>query len=123
MQRVHRWLPQAFAVALALTVYLETRLWLVAKFPYFLDEGILAQFAQYGQRDATERLISLEAGIRPGLVWLTMGGMKLHLAPLVSIRLAAVLFGLIALVSGTILALRYAGKTAAVAFAVLAIAT
>src|SRR5260221_12910531 len=109
MQRVHRWLPEAFAVGLVLTVYLETRLWLVAKFPYFLDEGILAQFAQYGQRDADERLISLQAGIRPGLLWLTIGGKKLHLAPLVSIRVVAVLFWLLALASRTILALRYFG--------------
>jgi hypothetical protein len=123
MQRAQRWLPAAFAVTLALMVYLETRLWLVAKFPYFLDEGILAQFAQYGRRDADERLISLQAGIRPGLVWLTIGGMKLQLAPLVSIRVVAVLFGLLALVSGTILALRYVGKTAAIAFVVLALFT
>jgi len=83
----------------ALALYLETRLWLAATFPTFLDEGILAWYAQLG-RNPDQRLISLQEGIRPGLVWLTIGGMSLHLDPLWSIRLIAVVFGLVTLVAG-----------------------
>ena len=120
--RVFLWLPAGAASALLLGAYLETRLWLVAKFPYFLDEGILAQYALVGH-DKDQRLISLDVGIRPGLVWMTLFGMRVHIAPLVSIRLWAVVFGLIGLVCGTILALRYAGTRTALAFAVLALFT
>ena len=90
------------AAAIGLAGFLETRLWLVAKFPYFLDEGILALYAQNG-RNADERLISLTEGVRPGLVWMTLGGMSLHLDPLVAIRLV-VCFGLDRPVCGTLLA-------------------
>src|SRR5207249_11725353 len=103
---VPAWLPAAAVVALALAAYLETRFWLIAKFPYFLDEGLLASYAQLA-KNADQRLVSLNQGVRPGLVWLTVAGMRLHLEPLVAIRVAAALFGLIALAAGTILAVRY----------------
>ncbi len=121
-ERVAPWLPAATLVALGLAVYLETRLWLVAKFPYFLDEAILGYYAQLGD-NADQRLISLTAGVRPGLIWMTLGFMSLDFDPLVSIRLVVVVFGLITLASGTLIALRYAGRTAAIAFAVLALFT
>ena len=115
--------PVAFvSVVLALGAFLETRLWVVAKFPYFVDEGILAYFAQLG-RNPDQRLVSLEEGVRPGLVWLTLVGMRLHLDPLWSIRLAALSFGLLGAVCGTLLAARHVGKVGAVAFAVLVLAT
>jgi hypothetical protein len=120
--RVLLWIPAGAAVALGLGVYLETRLWLVGKFPYFLDEGILAQYALIGH-DKDQRLISLDVGIRPGLVWMTLAGIRVHVEPLIAIRLVAVGFGLVGLACGTLLALRYAGKRAAVAFAVLALFT
>jgi hypothetical protein len=116
------WLPAAAAVALALAAYLETRLWLIAKFPYFLDEGLLAFYAQVG-KNPDERLISINQGVRPGLVWMTLAVMNLHISPLVAIRLVAALFGLIALAAGAFLAGRYAGRTAAAAFVVLALFT
>ena len=119
LSRATRWVP---AVAIGLALFFETRLWLVAKFPYFLDEGILALYAQEGQ-NADQRLISLTEGVRPGLVWMTLGGMSLHLTPLVAIRLSVVIFGLVTTVCGTVLALRYAGRTAAIAFGVLALFT
>jgi hypothetical protein len=120
--RLSLWIPAGAVVALLLGVYLETRLWLVAKFPYFLDEGILAQYALIGH-DKDQRLISLDVGIRPGLVWMTLFGMRVHIDPLLSIRLWAVLFGLIGLACGILLALRFAGRRAAIAFAVLALFT
>jgi len=124
VERVQPRLPAGLVVALALVLYLETRLWLLVKFPYFLDEGILGQYAQIGDHDPDSRLVSLNHGIRPGLVWLTLAGMKLFgLHPLDSIRAAAVLFGLLAAVCGTVLAQRYVGRTAAIAFAVLALLT
>ncbi len=125
--------PAAVAIGAALAVYLETRLWLVATFPYSLDEGIIASFAQEGL-DPNQRLASLGEGIRPGLGWLTMFGMQVqyHLAPpkndpagdpLLSIRLVAVTFGLLALISGAIVAYRYVSRVAAAAFVVLALVT
>src|SRR5579864_6645898 len=108
---MHAWLTTSPALALALAAYLETRLWLVSKFPYFLDEGLLASYAQLG-KNPDERLISLNQGVRPGLVWLTLGLMSLHVSPLVAIRLVATLFGLLALAAGALLADRYAGRTA-----------
>jgi hypothetical protein len=117
--RTAGWIP---AVAIGLALFLETRLWLVARFPYFLDEGILALYAQEGE-NPDQRLISLTEGVRPGLVWMTLGGMSLHFTPLVAIRLSVVVFGLVTTVCGTLLALRHVGRTAAVAFAVLALFT
>ncbi len=117
--RAVRWVP---AAAIGLALFFESRLWLVFKFPYFLDEGILALYAQEGE-NADQRLISLTEGVRPGLVWMTLGGMSLHLNPLLAIRLSVVVFGLVITVCGTVLALRYAGGTAAIAFAVLALFT
>ncbi|HWE81887.1 MAG TPA: hypothetical protein VG265_09570 [Gaiellaceae bacterium] len=110
------------AVVLGLAAFFETRLWLVARFPYFLDEGILGLYAQEGQ-NADQRLISLTEGVRPGLVWMTLGGMSLHISTLVSIRLSVVIFGLVVTACGTILSLRYADRTAAIAFGVLALFT
>ncbi|HEY4346605.1 MAG TPA: hypothetical protein VGM80_03385 [Gaiellaceae bacterium] len=108
---------------IGLALFLETRLWLVAKFPYFLDEGILGLYAQEGQ-NADQRLVSLTAGVRPGLVWMTLGGMSVfHIDPLVAIRLSVVVFGLVITVCGTIVAARYVGRNAAIAFAVLAVFT
>jgi hypothetical protein len=101
--RVIQMVPAAVGVVFLLALYLGTKLWLVAKFPYNLDEGLVASFAQLGL-DPNQRLASLGVGIRPGLVWLTMGGMKLHFSPLISIRLVAVGFGLIGLAAGTIAA-------------------
>jgi hypothetical protein len=123
MERVQRWLPAGVAVALALTVFLETRLWLVARFPYFLDEGILAQYAQFGQHDPDSRLISLSQGFRPGLVWLTLAGMKLGLQPLTAIRVVAVLFAALGIVCGALVAERYVNRRAAVVFVGLALLT
>ena len=120
--RVIPMIPAGVAVAFLLALYLGTKLWLVAKFPYNLDEGLVASFAQLGL-DPNQRLASLGVGIRPGLVWLTMGGMKLHFSPLISIRLVAVGFGLIGLAAGTIAAYRYVSKTAAATFAVFALFT
>ncbi|MBV8080645.1 MAG: hypothetical protein JO186_09780 [Actinobacteria bacterium] len=99
-------------------IYLETRLWLVAKFPYFIDEGLLAAYA-YDRN----KLYSLDQGVRPGLTWFTTAGMWLHIPPLVAIRLAAVLFGLVGLVAGAMLAARFVGRMAAAAFVVLALLT
>lgn len=117
--RLPRWAP---AAALGLGVFLETRLWLVAQFPYFLDEAILALYAQEGQ-NPDDRLISLTEGVRPGLVWMTLAGMRFHISPLVSIRLWVVAFGLVLTVCGTLIAARYAGRRTAVAFALLALLT
>ena len=122
LARGTRWLPAASASALLLAAYLETRVWLVGKFPYFLDEGILAQYAQIGH-NADQRLISLDEGIRPGLVWMTLGAMHFQIAALVAIRLVAVVFGVVALACGSILALRCASRETALAFAVLAVFT
>jgi hypothetical protein len=116
------WRAGGLGAALVLALYLETRLWLVERFPHFLDEGILAYYAELG-RDPNLRLISLDEGVRPGLVWMTLAGMRLHLDPFVAIRVASVLFGLVALACGTVLAWRYLGKVAAGAFAALALVT
>ena len=64
-----------------------------------------------------QRFISLTAGVRPGLVWMTLGGMSVHIHPLVAIRLSVVLFGLLITVCGTVIAYRYIGTTGAIAFA------
>ena len=108
--------------AIGLVVFLETRLWLVDRFPYFLDEGILGLYAEEG-RNPDQRFISLTAGVRPGLVWMTLAGMSVHIHPLVAIRLSVVLFGLLITVCGTVVAYRYIGTTGAIAFGLLALFT
>lgn len=90
------------------------------RFPYFLDEGILASWARIGL-DPDQRLQSLTQGIRPGLVWMTMAGMKLGQDPLPSIRLSTAAFGLVILVAGTLLAFRFGGTATAAAYAALAL--
>jgi hypothetical protein len=107
-----------------LAVYVETRVWLLLKFPYFLDEAILGYYAQQGLHNADARLIPLEAGDRPGMSWLTMGVMwLLHVNPLVAIRIVAVAFGVLTVVAGAVAAYRYVGRVAAIAYAVLSLFT
>ncbi|MBV8080599.1 MAG: glycosyltransferase family 39 protein [Actinobacteria bacterium] len=124
MGRLRYLTPAGYALALGLVFYVETRAWLVSKFPYFLDEGILAQYAQTIDRDASAGLISLDAGVRPGLCWLTVAAMEaFHLQPLDAIRAVAVVFGLLAAVCGFVVARRYVGRAGAAGFAALALVT
>jgi len=91
-----RWLVAA-AFALA-GIYVATRLWFTARFPYFSDEGQLATYTQQAAHSINQLFIS-ESGSPelPLFTWLGIPWIKLGFNPLIAVRLVSVVSGLLTL--------------------------
>jgi 4-amino-4-deoxy-L-arabinose transferase-like glycosyltransferase len=74
-------------------VYLLTRLALLSRLPYFIDEGTHAQFAYHGAHSLHDLFISLTIGKEPLSIWVAVVWIKLGFAPLTAVRLASLLSG------------------------------
>jgi 4-amino-4-deoxy-L-arabinose transferase-like glycosyltransferase len=121
--RVLRAIPrtQLLAAAAIGAGYLVTRWLFIDRFPYFLDEGTYAFFAQRAAH-ATEYLFhSFTIGREPLTFWLGIPWVKIGVNPLVAVRLTSALAGLATLVFVGLLARRLAGAWAGLAAAALCV--
>lgn len=89
------WIWPAVAGAALLAAYLATRLSFADRFPYFLDEGLYADYANQAAQSRDKLFVSLEIGQGPVLTWLSVAWVKLGFAPLTAVRLVSVMSGLL----------------------------
>ena len=75
-------------------MYLLTRLALLDRLPYFIDEGTHAQFAVRGAHSVKDLFVSLTIGKEPLLIWVGIGFIKAGFAPLAALRLGSLISGL-----------------------------
>ncbi len=81
----------------ALTVlYLATRLWFIARFPYFSDEGQFASYTNQAAHSIHQLFVSESDGAPlPLFTWFGIPWVKLGFNPLVAVRLVSVISGLL----------------------------
>jgi 4-amino-4-deoxy-L-arabinose transferase-like glycosyltransferase len=77
-----------------IAAYLATRLWFIAGFPYFVDEGTYAQFIYQGAHPPHDLFMSMTIGKEPVQAWLGIPFVELGFNPLTAVRLVSVLSGL-----------------------------
>ena len=111
--------PVVIGYALAVVGYLATRLSLVWRLPWHYDESVFAGWTLQGYENVESRFLPLASGQQTLLEWLGMGGMRLGLEPVTSLRFVSLSAGLITLVLVAMLARRLAGEPAGVAAAAL----
>jgi 4-amino-4-deoxy-L-arabinose transferase-like glycosyltransferase len=113
----------AAACAALVAFFLVTRLFLLWRFPPFLDESLYASWASAGHDSVNERFIALANGKLPLLPWLGGAVMELGVEPLTAVRLVSLVCGFVTMgmvgLLGARLGGRWAGVAAAGAFAVL----
>jgi 4-amino-4-deoxy-L-arabinose transferase-like glycosyltransferase len=106
-----------------LAFFLLTRLFLLWRFPPFLDESLYASWASAVHDSANDRFIALANGKLPLLPWLGGAFMELGAEPLTAVRLVSFLSGLVTMavvgLLGARLGGRWAGVAAAGAYAVM----
>jgi 4-amino-4-deoxy-L-arabinose transferase-like glycosyltransferase len=83
------------AAATILGAYLATRLWFAGHFPYFVDEGLYANFTAQGARSVKQLFVALVIGQGPLQPWLAIIWVKLGFGPLTAVRLVSVTSGLL----------------------------
>lgn len=111
------------AVAIALLVlYVASRLWFVGRLPYFLDEGLYAQYAYQGAQSTHQLFISETIGKEPLQAWLAIVWQALGVGPLVAIRLVSVSAGLLTVGVVGLLGRRLGGTAVGLAAAALCVA-
>jgi 4-amino-4-deoxy-L-arabinose transferase-like glycosyltransferase len=75
-------------------LYLLTRLALLHRMPYFIDEGTHGQFAYRGAHSLKDLFVSLTIGKEPLLIWIGVALIKVGFGPLTALRLGSLLSGL-----------------------------
>ncbi len=83
------------AIASIIAVYLATRLSFIGRFPYFVDEGIYANWIAQGAASTHQLFISQTLARGPLQPWLAIGWVKLGFNPLIAGRLVSVTSGLL----------------------------
>ena len=111
--------PVAIGYVTLVVAYLATRLALVWRLPWHYDEAVFAGWTLQGYENVESRFLPLASGQQTLLEWLGMGGMRLGLEPVTSLRFVSLSAGLITLVLVAMLARRLAGEPAGVAAAAL----
>ena len=92
------WRAPTVAVSAAIVaVYLATRLAFVDRFPYFFDEGTYGRFTYSASRAWEDIWISLTIGREPLQIWFGVPWVELGFSPLFSMRIVALLAGLLTL--------------------------
>lgn len=102
-------------------LFLLTRLALIGRLPYFIDEGTHAQFAYKGARSLHDLFISLTIGKEPLMIWVAVIWIKLGFAPLTAVRLASLASGLLTVPVVGLLGSRVAGPSVGLASAALCV--
>ena len=110
----------AAAAAIALA-YVVTRWLFIDRFPYFLDEGTYAVFANKAAHSTSDLFYSFTIGREPLMFWLGIPTIKLGVNPLISVRLVSAIAGLLTLVFVGLLARRLGGAWAGLAAAALCV--
>ena len=105
VSRLH--LAAAGAIAAA---YVVTRALFIDRFPYFLDEGTYAVFANRAAHATQDLFYSFTIGREPLMFWLGIPWIKVGVNPLVSVRLVSAGAGLLTLVFVGLLARRLGGS-------------
>jgi 4-amino-4-deoxy-L-arabinose transferase-like glycosyltransferase len=90
-----RRLREAAIPVLLVALYLLTRLALLHRVPYFIDEGTHGQFAYRGAHSLKDLFVSLTIGKEPLLIWIAVGLIKLGFGPLTAVRLVSLASGLV----------------------------
>jgi 4-amino-4-deoxy-L-arabinose transferase-like glycosyltransferase len=112
---------QLLVAAAILAGYTATRWRFIDRFPYFLDEGTYAVFADRAANATKDLFYSFTIGREPLTFWLGIPWIKLGVNPLVAVRLTSALAGLATLVFVGLLARRLAGTWAGLAAAALCV--
>jgi Dolichyl-phosphate-mannose-protein mannosyltransferase len=112
---------QWLAIAGIVVGYVVTRWLFIDRFPYFLDEGTYAVFANRAANDTGDLFYSYTIGREPLMFWLGIPWIKLGINPLISVRLVSAVAGLLTLVFVGLLARRYAGAAAGLTAAALCV--
>jgi 4-amino-4-deoxy-L-arabinose transferase-like glycosyltransferase len=110
----------AAATAIVLA-YAVTRWLFIARFPYFLDEGTYAVFANKAAHSTSDLFYSFTIGREPLMFWLAIPPIKLDVNPLVSVRLVSAGAGLLTLVFVALTARRLGGVWAGLTAAALCV--
>jgi 4-amino-4-deoxy-L-arabinose transferase-like glycosyltransferase len=119
-----RWRPQAPALAAGLllaAVYLITRVRMQSGLPYFLDEGIYANFSYEGAQSASQLMATLTIGKPPLQAWFGIPWQWLGVNPLDSMRLVSITAGALTLPVVYALGARVAGRRTGLLAALLAL--
>jgi 4-amino-4-deoxy-L-arabinose transferase-like glycosyltransferase len=121
--RVLRGIPRAQLIAMAAigVAYLLSRWRFIDRFPYFLDEGTYAVFANRAADSTGDLFYSFTIGREPLTFWLGIPWIKLGINPLVAVRITSALAGLLTLVFVGLLARGLAGAWAGIAAAALCV--
>jgi Dolichyl-phosphate-mannose-protein mannosyltransferase len=111
------------AVAEIVALYLVTRLGLIGRFPWFVDEGIHGRFTDRFSHDFGDAFISLSIAKEPLSIWIGGALTKLGFTPLAATRMVSFLAGLLTLAMVGLLGRKlgglWAGVAAMAAYAVL----
>jgi 4-amino-4-deoxy-L-arabinose transferase-like glycosyltransferase len=110
-----------FAGAAIVLAYVATRWLFIDRFPYFLDEGTYAVFANRAAHSTSDLFYSFTIGREPLMFWLGIPWIKLGVNPLVSVRLVSAIAGLLTLVFVGLLARRVGGMAAGLTAAALCV--
>ncbi len=116
-------LPRAQVAAAAAigAAYVISRFLFIDRFPYFLDEGTYAVFANRAAHATQDLFYSFTIGREPLMFWLGIPWIKLGVNPLVSVRLVSAMAGLLTLVFVGLLARRLGGAAAGLTAAALCV--
>lgn len=109
------------AAAAIVLAYLVTRGLFIDRFPYFLDEGTYAVFANRAAESTSDLFYSFTIGREPLMFWLGIPWIKLGISPLVSIRLVSAVAGLLTLLFVGLLARRVGGTAVGLTAAALCV--
>jgi 4-amino-4-deoxy-L-arabinose transferase-like glycosyltransferase len=107
----------AAACAALFAFFLVTRLFLLWRFPPFLDESLYASWSSSVHDSVNERFIALANGKLPLLPWLGGAVMELGVEPLTAVRLVSLVCGLVTMAIVGLLGARLGGRWVGVAAA------
>ena len=103
------------AVAAIVALYLVTRLGLIGRFPWFVDEGIHGRFTDRFSHNVGDAFISLSIAKEPLSIWIGGALTKLGFTPLAATRMVSFLAGLLTLAMVGLLGRKLGGVWAGVA--------
>lgn len=104
-----------------IALYLGSRLWFMARLPYFLDEGIFAGYSYQGAQSDHQLFVSLTIGKEPLQAWLGIVWQWLGANPLMSMRLVSMTAGLLTVGVVGLLGCRLGGRTVGIVAAALCV--
>ncbi|MDX6697503.1 MAG: hypothetical protein QOE65_900 [Solirubrobacteraceae bacterium] len=107
--------PAAAALAAVLAVFLATRVAMVVRLPWFIDEGTHGRFTRDLAHDLHRGFESLTIAKEPLAIWIASVFARLGFTPMTATRLVSVLGGLLTLAMVGLISRRLAGDGPALA--------